>query len=98
MLPAHEYRFADLQNRLDEHHQAPRRPPGGDRARRDRASRVDGLGDHRQAQVVTAVGSDPDFMQRSANGETLAHCVLLELHDRLRREGHNPARFYAVEP
>ena len=36
------------------------------------------------------------FMQRQANGETMAHCVLLELHDRIRRVGDSPARFYVV--
>jgi len=37
------------------------------------------------------------FMQRQANGETLAHCVLLELHDRVRRVGDAPALFFAVD-
>ena len=37
------------------------------------------------------------FMQRQANGETLAHCVLLELHGRMRRLGVSPARFYLPE-
>ena len=36
-------------------------------------------------------------MQRQANGETLAHCVLLELHDRVRRVGDAPAHFFAVD-
>jgi hypothetical protein len=33
-------------------------------------------------------------MQRAANGETLAHLVVLELQERVRREGAQPARWY----
>jgi hypothetical protein len=36
-------------------------------------------------------------MQRSANGETLAHCVLLELHDRVQRQGSEPVRFFPTD-
>jgi hypothetical protein len=36
-------------------------------------------------------------MQRQANGETLAHCVVLELNGRIRREGTTPARFFLVD-
>jgi hypothetical protein len=36
-------------------------------------------------------------MQRQANGETLAHCVLLELHDRVRRQGKEPALFFVTD-
>jgi hypothetical protein len=36
-------------------------------------------------------------MQRQANGETLAHCILLELHDRIRREGKGPALFFMAD-
>jgi hypothetical protein len=39
----------------------------------------------------------PPFMQRQANGETLAHCVVLELEGRVRREGSRPACFYPSE-
>jgi hypothetical protein len=35
------------------------------------------------------------FMQRTANGETLAHCVVLEQRGRIHREGSGPTRFYA---
>ena len=37
------------------------------------------------------------FMQRQANGETLAHCVLLELNGRVRRKGDSPALFFVSE-
>ena len=37
------------------------------------------------------------FMQRQANGETLAHCVVLELNGRIRRKGTTPARFSLVD-
>jgi hypothetical protein len=36
-------------------------------------------------------------MQRQANGETLAHCVVLELNGRIRRKGTTPARFSLVD-
>jgi hypothetical protein len=36
-------------------------------------------------------------MQRQANGETLAHCVLLELDGRVQRQGTEPALFYLVD-
>ena len=33
-------------------------------------------------------------MQRQANGETMAHCVYLELEGRVERSGADPARFW----
>ena len=97
VLPAHEYRFADLGSRIDEltaHH----------------ADRLDEIVEDLQAhpgstawQITLRMHwSRPwddiePFMQRQANGETLAHCVLLELHDRVRRVGDAPALFFAVE-
>ena len=36
-------------------------------------------------------------MQRAAVGETLAHIVLLENHERVRREGRRTARFFLAE-
>ena len=36
-------------------------------------------------------------MQRTANGETLAHLVLLEARGRVRREDDIPARFYLCD-
>ncbi len=97
VLPAHEYRFAGLADRVDDivaHHHA----------------RLDEINSVVTAQPgVTAweiterlSWSRPfdelaSFMQRQANGETLAHCVLLAASGRLRRvegaEGE-PTRFY----
>ena len=97
VLPGHEYRFSDLAGRLDEliqHH--------ADRL--DEIERV--LRDHPGATAwditLRLHWSRPwdqieSFMQRQANGETLAHCVLLELHDRVRREGTEPSRFFLVD-
>ena len=97
VLPAHEYRFADLQSRIEEiitHHAE----------RLEEIEHV--LRDHPGSTAwditLRLHWSRPwaeiqSFMQRQANGETLAHCVLLELHDRVRRQGANPARFYLVE-
>ncbi len=98
MLPAHEYRFADLQNRLEEligHH--------GERLEEIEQVVAEHPGSTAWEITVELKWSRPwdqihDYMQRSANGETLAHCILLELHHRIRRKGHNPARFYVVEP
>jgi glyoxylase-like metal-dependent hydrolase (beta-lactamase superfamily II) len=97
VLPAHEYRFADLGGRLEElirHHA-------------DRLDEIEQLLRHRPGSTAWDITirlhwSRPwdqieSFMQRQANGETLAHCVLLELHDRIRRKGSNPARFSLAE-
>jgi glyoxylase-like metal-dependent hydrolase (beta-lactamase superfamily II) len=97
VLPGHEYRFSDLAGRLDEliqHHA-------------DRLDEIENvLGDHPGSTAwditLRLHWSRPwdqieSFMQRSANGETLAHCVLLELHDRVRREGTEPSRFFLVD-
>ena len=96
VLPAHEYRFADLGARLDEiivHHA-------------ERLTEIEGL--LRATPGLTAwelsVGltwSRPwheiaDFMQRAAVGETVAHIVLLENHQRVRRQGSMPSRFYLM--
>jgi glyoxylase-like metal-dependent hydrolase (beta-lactamase superfamily II) len=94
VLPAHEYRFADLRPRVEElvlHHA-------------ERLAEVEQL----VAAIPGATAweltvrltwsrpwsSIPDFMQRAALGETLAHLVLLEVHERIRREGSMPARFF----
>ena len=97
VLPAHEYRFSDLDGRLEEiisHHAE----------RLEEVEQV--LRDHPGSTAwditLRLHWSRPwdeiqTFMQRQANGETLAHCVLLELDDRVRRQGTQPARFYLVE-
>lgn len=97
VLPGHEYRFSDLAGRLDEliqHHA-------------DRLDEIESvLRDHPGSTAwditLRLHWSRPwdqieSFMQRQANGETLAHCVLLELHDRVRREGTEPSRFFLVD-
>ena len=97
VLPAHEYRFADLAARVDEitaHHTD----------RLDEIVQV--IGDHPGSTAweitLRLHWSRPwdriePFMQRQANGETLAHCVLLELHGRVRRNGVSPALFFLSE-
>ena len=97
VLPAHEYRFSDLQSRIEEiiaHHA-------------DRLEEIEQViaGDPGatawditlKLQWSRPWDEIPPFMQRSANGETLAHCVLLELHDRVRRQGSEPARFFPTD-
>jgi len=95
VLPGHEYRFSDLAARvkeLTEHHAE----------RLDEIEQVvaDAPGSTAWDITLRLHWSRPwdeiqPFMQRQANGETLAHCVLLELQDRIRREGH-PARFFTT--
>jgi glyoxylase-like metal-dependent hydrolase (beta-lactamase superfamily II) len=94
VLPAHEYRFADLAGRVDEitaHH--------GERL----DEIVEVLAAHPGSTAWETTlrlhwsrpwDEIPSFMQRQANGETLAHCVLLELHGRVRRDGGSPALFF----
>jgi glyoxylase-like metal-dependent hydrolase (beta-lactamase superfamily II) len=98
VLPAHEYRFSDLRARLDEiivHHA-------------DRLREIEDLLAVHQGASAWELSVKlhwsrpweeiPDFMQRAAVGETLAHIVLLENHGRVRREGTMPARFYVLNP
>jgi glyoxylase-like metal-dependent hydrolase (beta-lactamase superfamily II) len=97
VLPGHEYRFSDLQSRLDEiiaHH--------ADRLEEIEKVIADNPGSTAWDITLQLHWSRPwdeiqSFMQRSANGETLAHCVLLELDDRIRREGKEPARFFLTD-
>lgn len=93
VLPAHEYRFAGLDRRVDDmlaHH----------------AERLDEIESLVVANpgatswdITLNLGWSrswddiPQFMQRAANGETLAHLVLLEYHDRVIRQGSHPSRF-----
>src|SRR5580658_10587894 len=94
VLPAHAYRFADLQGRLDDiitHHA-------------DRLTEIEhDLEDHPGSTAwdlsVGLTWSRPwdeiaDYMQRAAVGETVAHIVLLEKHQRVRREGAMPSRYF----
>jgi len=97
VLPAHEYRFADLPGRIDEitaHHV-------------ERLEEIVGVVATHPGSTAWEITlhlhwSRPwddiePFMQRQANGETLAHCVLLELHGRVRREGGSSALFFLSE-
>jgi glyoxylase-like metal-dependent hydrolase (beta-lactamase superfamily II) len=94
VLPAHEWRFAGLDRRIDElihHHGA-------------RFEEIEAALDRRPDQTAweLTVGLHwsrpweeiPHFMQRAAMGETLAHLVVLERHDHVRREGTAPIRFH----
>jgi glyoxylase-like metal-dependent hydrolase (beta-lactamase superfamily II) len=97
VLPAHEYRFSDLQNRLEEiiaHH--------AERLEEIEQVLHDHPGSTAWEITLKLHWSRPwdqieTFMQRQANGETLAHCILLELHDRIRRVGTKPALFFAAD-
>ncbi len=94
VLPAHEYRFAGLSDRLDEierHH--------GARLGEIEAALVERPGSTAWQLTTSLAWSRPwpevpAFMRRAANGETLAHIVLLERRRRVRREPGVPARFY----
>jgi glyoxylase-like metal-dependent hydrolase (beta-lactamase superfamily II) len=98
VLPAHEYRFSDLNSRLAElmaHH--------ADRLDEIVEVLTDRPGSTAWEITLRLHWSRPwdeiqSFMQRQANGETMAHCILLELHDRIRREGSEPARFFVAAP
>jgi glyoxylase-like metal-dependent hydrolase (beta-lactamase superfamily II) len=94
VLPAHEYRFADLRGRLDEiilHHA-------------ERLADIERLLSDKPGMTAWEMAVSltwsrpwdqiPEFMQRAAVGETLAHIVLLEIHQRVRSIGDRPARFY----
>jgi len=94
VLPAHEYRFANLHARLDEllaHHES-------------RLAEIEAVLAGRPGISVWELTLSlhwsrpwdeiPVYMQRAANGETLAHLVLLETRGRVRREIDIPARFY----
>jgi glyoxylase-like metal-dependent hydrolase (beta-lactamase superfamily II) len=97
VLPAHEYRFANLGARLDElerHH--------SDRLAEIEVALADNPGTSAWDLTLTLHWSRPwddipSFMQRAANGETLAHLVLLESRGRVRRELGVPARFYLAD-
>jgi len=94
VLPGHEYRFADLNSRLAEliqHH--------ADRLDEIAQVLVDHPGATAWEITLRLHWSRPwdeiqSFMQRQANGETMAHLILLELDGRVRREGDQPARFF----
>lgn len=97
VLPAHEWRFAGLDRRVDEliaHHAE----------RLAEIERVLAANPGATAWDLTVRltwsrpwEEIPPFMQRAANGETLAHLLVLELQGRVRREGSAPIRFFPSE-
>lgn len=96
VLPAHEWRFAGLDRRVDQllaHH--------ADRLAEIERALADQPGATAWEITVQLSWSRPwdqipPFMQRAANGETLAHLLVLELQGRVRREGSAPIRFFLV--
>jgi glyoxylase-like metal-dependent hydrolase (beta-lactamase superfamily II) len=97
VLPAHEYRFANLRGRLDEiilHHA-------------ERLADIERLLLEKPGMTAWQMALNltwsrpwdqiPEFMQRAAVGETLAHIVLLEIHQRVRSVGDRPAQFFVVD-
>jgi glyoxylase-like metal-dependent hydrolase (beta-lactamase superfamily II) len=97
VLPAHEYRFANLRDRLDEiilHH--------AERLADIERMLLENPGMTAWQMAVNLTWSRPwdqiqEFMQRAAVSETLAHIVLLEIHQRVRSVGDRPAHFFVVE-
>ena len=98
VLPGHEYRFGGLAARVAEierHHAA-------------RLAEIELALERRPGATVWDLATSlewsrpwdemPAFLQRAANGETLAHLVLLERRGRVRRRREVPARFYATGP
>jgi glyoxylase-like metal-dependent hydrolase (beta-lactamase superfamily II) len=97
VLPAHEYRFSGLDERVDAllTHHADRLAEIEDLLRQNPGASCWDI-------TLALPWSRPwddihDYMQRAANGETLAHLVLLERRGRVRREATVPARFYLAE-
>jgi len=97
VLPAHEWRFAGLDRRVDEliaHHA-------------DRLAQIERILHETPGLTAWDItlrltwsrpwDQIPPFMQRAANGETLAHLLVLELQGRVRRTGSKPIRFHPVE-
>jgi glyoxylase-like metal-dependent hydrolase (beta-lactamase superfamily II) len=97
VLPAHEYRFANLRDRLDEiilHH--------AERLADIERMLLENPGMTAWQMAVNLTWSRPwdqiqEFMQRAAVSETLAHIVLLEIHQRVRSVGDRPAHFFVGE-
>ena len=94
VLPAHEYRFAGLAARVDDligHH---------DRRLGEIAETVaasPGLTCWEVTQRLTWSRPWPEihgFMRRAANGETLAHLVVLQARGRVQPTGHDPQRWF----
>ncbi len=94
VLPAHEYRFANLAARVDDlvHHHDTRLD-----AMEGVVTRQPGITSWEltlSLEWSRSWDEIPTHMQRAANGETLAHLMLLETQGRVRREGGIPERWY----
>jgi glyoxylase-like metal-dependent hydrolase (beta-lactamase superfamily II) len=97
VFPAHEYRFSGLDDRVDAlvaHH--------GERLAEIETVLVKSPGVSCWDITLSLSWSRPfedlhDYMQRAANGETLAHLVLLEHRGRVTRDPGVPALFYLAE-
>ena len=90
VLPAHEYRFSGLDDRVDALIGAPRRPIGRNRGILEKSPGIS-CWDITLALSWSRPWDDiHDYMQRAANGETLAHLVLLEQRGRVTRESAVP--------
>lgn len=93
VLPAHEYRFLELAERVDyvmAHH---------DERLAEVERAAQGLSCWDIATRLTwsrPWETIPPFMRRSANGETLAHLVWLEAKGRVRREAGEPDLWFAA--
>ena len=98
VLPAHEWRFRRLRDRVDElvaHHET-------------RLAEVDAMLQQQPGatcwEVTLGLTWSRDwaevggYMRRAAVGETLAHLVLLESRGRARHEPGVPQRWYATAP
>jgi glyoxylase-like metal-dependent hydrolase (beta-lactamase superfamily II) len=96
VMPAHEWRFRGLRDRVAEltaHHDV-------------RLGEVETVLDRHPGStcwdVTQRLSWSRDwsevrgYMRRAAVGETLAHLALLRYRGRVRRQGENPARWYAV--
>ena len=96
VLPAHEYRFAPLGIRLDEliaHH------VGRLDSMEAEIGRQPGINSWEltlSQEWSRPLDEIPSYMQRAANGETLAHLVLLERQGRIRCERGTPDRYFVV--
>ncbi len=96
VLPAHEYRFSGLAGRVEEIAAL----------HADRLAEIEEVVRKHPGSTAWEITlrlhwSRPwdeiePFMQRQANGETLAHCVVLELDHRIHRTGSSPARFFVT--
>jgi glyoxylase-like metal-dependent hydrolase (beta-lactamase superfamily II) len=97
VFPAHEYRFSGLDDRVDAlvaHH--------GERLAEIEAVLAKTPGVSCWDITLSLSWSRPfedlhDYMQRAANGETLAHLVLLEHRGRVTRDPGVPALFHLAE-